>query len=52
VRACGGPVPLLSAATGQGVAEVLGHLAQLVEASRAGWGREEEPRGAGRPRPT
>jgi GTP-binding protein len=51
-RACGGPVPLLSAATGQGVAEVLGRLAQLVEASRGGRDREEEARAAGRPRPT
>ena len=42
-RACDGPVPLLSAATGQGVAEILGRLARLVE---------EETRVGGRPRPT
>ena len=33
-EACGAPVPILSAATGRGVAEILGQLLSLVESSR------------------
>jgi hypothetical protein len=41
-EACGAPVPVLSAATGRGVAEILGRLLSLVESSR-----REEPWPAG-----
>jgi GTP-binding protein len=45
-QVCGGPVPVLSAATGRGVADVLGRLAVLVETARG-----EEAEGGGRPSP-
>ena len=45
--ACGAPVPVLSAATGRGVAEVLGRLVSLVDSSRGD--RREDPATAWRP---